>query len=234
MNIAKERRDTVDSAFETRDITVTTDGKHLYVAIVNDPQDGDPRSNGHNWGGEYFSAEMIKRMQEKDHPAFWASLIAMFDKSANFGVYLVEVQPDGSNIVVGEAEWNKPSAYIECIETHMPSSEFAMELWNNHLTAIEIIKSRESFKAGLAGHCAGLATKSDYRGLGVAARLRILTLDEMKKAGCVEAFAECTGNGSLTVFTREVAKKYRVEILKRIPYTFGSADVQFTILVVYL
>lgn len=239
METTNNQRDVVNAAFDaaktgTVSTVKTADGKTLIVVIVNALKTGDPRSNGHNWVQEHFSTEMIKRMQEKDHPEFWSSIMAMFDKSKNFGVYLIEVQLDGSQLVVCEAEWNLLSDYIVCIETNQPTSPFALELWNLHMTAIEIYKSRESYKSGRAAHCAGLATASDYRGAGAATESRLLSLDEMKKAGYIEAFGECTGKGSLTVFTEKVAKMYRVEVLKQIPYIFGPADVQFAVLVVYL
>lgn len=210
------------------------DGKSLVVVIVNTRQPGDPSSNGSNWSKEHYTGEMLKQMKPEEQPAFWGSIGAMFDKSNNSGVYLIEIQPDGSKRVVGEAEWNTPHAYVARIESAKISSTHAEELHRANQAAVALYKEREGFTHDRAGHCAGLATAEDYRGLGVGTALRLLSLIEMKKAGCTEAFAECTGDGSFTVFTRGVAKKHRVDILKRIPYSFGSQDTQFTVLTVQL
>ncbi len=184
----------------------------------------DPEGNLANFDGEVFSAAAPRG------DAYYKELGVLFGAKECGGCYMVEVDVEGGSTVVVHAEYEDYDNHVKRIEDAETVVE-AAELRNLHLDAIKIVKAIMPVGSKIAHGC-GVAVAKELRKDGLGKRARRMTIDMAKEAGYTHFVAECTGP-SIEIYTGWVATEYKVEVLKKTPYSF-PCEHQFSVVLVTL
>ena len=129
---------------------------------------------------------------------------------------------------VAEREWEDLSTYLNKITNNAVDVAVkypaCKELAEKHLKTIQIYAAAGMFcSQHRVAHFAGLAVDPEYRGMGLARKLVLMSLQTLRESNYTEILVETTGNGSKGVI-KSLEKDHVISELAAIPYSVPMPD----------